>query len=199
MPQAEPPTNLEELLDRFARAAEESDPVSLDRVMDEVGRRSFGPLLLMAGLITAAPGIGDIPGVPTLLGAFVLLVSVQLLMMRQRFWLPKWLLNRSISAKKLHKIAASKWLRRPAAWVDRLLRPRLAKLTGKAGARAIAVACVIMALAMPATEVVLFSANGVGAGLVAFGVSLTAHDGLLAVVGYVIAAITLGLALLALL
>lgn len=46
-----PPTNLEELLDRLDEAAEEEDDVTLDTVMDEVGRRSFGPLLLLTGLL----------------------------------------------------------------------------------------------------------------------------------------------------
>lgn len=43
--------------------------------MDEVGRKSFGPLLLLAGLNMTAPVIGDIPGVPVILGVFVLLVA----------------------------------------------------------------------------------------------------------------------------
>lgn len=54
-----------------------------------IGRRSFGPLLLMAGLIILAPVVGDIPGVPSIMGVFIVLVSVQLLIGQEHFWLPK--------------------------------------------------------------------------------------------------------------
>lgn len=37
-----------------------------------VGRRSFGPTLLLAGLVTLAPIVGDIPGVPVLIRWFAL-------------------------------------------------------------------------------------------------------------------------------
>lgn len=51
----QPPTDLEELLDRIEDAAQEDDPVSVGGILDEVGRRSFGPLLLVAGITTLAP------------------------------------------------------------------------------------------------------------------------------------------------
>jgi hypothetical protein len=57
--------------------------------MDAVGRRSFGPLLLLAGIVLAAPGVGDIPGVPTVMGLFILLVSGQMLFDRDHFWMPQ--------------------------------------------------------------------------------------------------------------
>lgn len=190
------PKNLNELLDRFDEAAEDKKDVSLDDIMDAVGRRSFGPMLLLAGLVVSAPGVGDIPGVPTLLGLFVLIVAVQLLFGRDHFWLPKWLLNRSVSREKLKKMTSSKWVRKPAKFVDHLLKERLKIFTGKKAAYAIAIVSSAMSLAMPLTELVPLSANGVGAGLVAFGVSLIARDGLMALIGYLIAALTLTLAIM---
>jgi hypothetical protein len=47
--------NLEQLLDRIAAAAEDRDRVSVDRVLEVIGRRSYGPLFLIAGLATLAP------------------------------------------------------------------------------------------------------------------------------------------------
>src|SRR5690606_8878052 len=73
------PKSVIELLDRISEVAEESEEPSFEEVMHAVGRRSFGPLLLFVGVVTVAPGVGDIPGVPTVMGFFVLLVSVQLL------------------------------------------------------------------------------------------------------------------------
>jgi hypothetical protein len=48
---------------------------------------------------------------------------------------------------------------------------------------------------MPAMELVPFSANGAGAALTAFGLSLIAHDGLLALLAFVFTAMTFGLVL----
>lgn len=183
-------STVEQLLDRIGGADTESDRVSLRAILDAVGRRSFGPLILVAGLVTLAPLIGDIPGVPTIMATFVLLTAGQLLFGREYFWLPQWLLARSVSRDKLCKALA--WLRRPARFFDRVLRPRLTMLTRGPGTYAIAVVCIIIALAMPPMELVPFSANGAGAALTAFGLSLIARDGLLALLALVVTAVTLG-------
>ncbi|HEX3034413.1 MAG TPA: exopolysaccharide biosynthesis protein [Thermodesulfobacteriota bacterium] len=72
-------------------------------ILKLVGRRSFGPLLLVAGLVTLLPIICDIPGVPTIMGIFVLLIAGQLLFRREHLWLPCWMLNRSVPRDKLRK------------------------------------------------------------------------------------------------
>ena len=63
-------TNIEELLDAIEESIPKSEDLSLENVLDSIGHRSFGPLLLIAGLVMAAPAIGDIPGVPTGTGIF---------------------------------------------------------------------------------------------------------------------------------
>ena len=72
----------------------EKDHVSLDDILNASGRKSFGFFLFVAGLITLAPLIGDIPGVPTLMGAFVIIISVQLLTGSDKVWLPAFMRNR---------------------------------------------------------------------------------------------------------
>lgn len=184
---AEPePTDLEEVLDSIDQAAEDGDTVSFGDVFRAVGRRSFGPLLLLAGLIILAPIIGDIPGVPTAMAIVVLLVAGQMLLGREHFWLPKWLLDRSMAADKVNK--ATGWLRKPARFVDRFLRPRLTPFVHGAGEHAIAVVAVAIALFTPVMEVVPLSANLAGAVLTAFGLALIARDGLVALVALALAA-----------
>ncbi|WP_231566352.1 exopolysaccharide biosynthesis protein [Litchfieldella xinjiangensis] len=183
----EPPQahNLNELLDNIERFAPDCDQVTLDDLLSAVGRRSFGPFLLVAGLITLAPIISGIPGVPSLMAIMVLLVAVQLLMRREHFWLPAWLLKRSVSKRNMHKTI--RWLRKPASYVDGLLRPRLVMLTGDVGIVVIAISCVVIAIAMPPMELVPFSVNGAGVALVAFGLALIARDGLLALLAFLAA------------
>ena len=81
-------TNMEQLLDRIRSSTEGKDRVSVGDILAAVGKRSFGPVILVAGLITIAPLIGDIPGMPTLLGLIVLLTLGQLLFRQQHIWLP---------------------------------------------------------------------------------------------------------------
>lgn len=185
------PANVEDLLDRIGEAARNQDRVSLDMIIAAFGDRSFAPLLLLAGLITLAPVIGDIPGVPTLMAALVLLTAAQMLLRRPHLWLPRTLLDRSVSRDKLDR--ALTWLRRPARFIDKLLRPRLRFFTRSAGRYAIATTCIVIAAAMPPMELVPFTANGAGLALTAFGLALIAHDGLLALFSFVLTAATIGL------
>jgi hypothetical protein len=182
--------NIEDLLDRIETSAANRDHISFKGILEKVGRRSFGALLLVAGLITRAPVVGDIPGVPTIMGLYVLVTSIQLLLRRNHFWLPNWLLKRSIAKEKLCKAIA--WMRPPARWADRLLRQRMHYLVQGAGFHATAIMCTAIALLMPVLEFVPFSANGAGAALTAFGLSLTAGDGLLALLAYIFTIVTFG-------
>jgi hypothetical protein len=184
MPQKQSgPNDLEDLLDRLDEAASEGAQVSLDEVLDAVGRRSFGPIVLLAGLVILMPLVGDIPGVPTLMGVFVVLSVGQLLFGRDRVWLPKWLLKRSVGSDRFRK--AIGWIRKPAGAVDRVIRPRLLPVVRGPGRFVIAVSCLITSAATPAMEVVPFSANGAGAALTAFGLALIAEDGLLALLAMI--------------
>ena len=188
MKETQDATNLTELIHTMERMERENAQVSVDDVVHAVGRRSFGPLLLLAGLITLAPIIGDIPGMPTLMAVLVLLTSSQLLVGRETFWLPKWLLNRSLSRQKFDK--ALHYMKKPAKWVDGLLDVRLAWMTGYIGIRVTAFACLLVALAMPPMEFIPFSANGAGLALTLFGLGLVARDGLMLALGFLLTGVT---------
>jgi hypothetical protein len=155
--------------------------VKLEAVMDAIGRRAFGPLLVLAALVVLAPGVGDIPGIPTTVALFTLLVTVQIVIGREELWLPRWLLARSVSRSKLTK--AVRWLRKPAGWVDKVLRPRLGVLVRGTGSRILAAVALGFAMVMPMTEVVPFSANLAGVILLSFGLAVIAEDGVMALVG----------------
>lgn len=176
-------TTIRQVLDRILESSEDCDEVSIDDIIEMVGRRSFGPILLVAGIITLAPLIGDIPGVPTVMGVIVFLTAIQLLFNQQNLWLPNAILKRSVKREKLHN--AINKLEKPAKFIDRLLRPRLTFLVSDVMIYAIAVVCLLISLAMPVMEFIPFSANFAGAALTAFGLSLIAKDGLLALMGHI--------------
>lgn len=174
---------LVEVLDRVVSTTKEKDPVSVDDILDAMGQRSFGPVLLLLGLIVLAPIIGDIPGVPTLIALMVFLLCIQLLMHREHLWMPGWLLRRSLSASRLKK--AMGYCYKPARFVDRLVKPRLTFLIrGYIPTRLVALACILVTLIMPFMEVIPFSANLAGGVLTFFGLALVARDGLLAIFAF---------------
>lgn len=187
---AETITTLTQLIEKIAEVIEQRERISLDEVLDSIGTRSLGPLLLVAGLITLAPVIGDIPGVPTIMAILVLLIAGQLLFQREHLWLPKWLLKRSVSRQKMQKVLG--WSRKPARFVDRYIHSRMPRLVEGKGQYLVALVCIAIALAMPLMEVIPFSANFAGLALAAFGLALIARDGALALVALAVVGLLFG-------
>lgn len=183
-------SNLEQLLDRIEEVASGRNRVSLGSIVEAVGSRSFGPLLLMTGIILASP-LSGIPGMPTTMAVVVLLIAIQLLIGRKHFWLPLWLLQRSVAHNRLEK--ALKFSRPYARVIDRWLRPRLTILVRRTGTYFIALFCIFIAVCLPAMELVPFLATSAGVALTILGLSLVVRDGFLALLAYLFTAATTGL------
>ena len=184
MDHRQPPANLTDLLQRLRDNTAGQDRISVGDLLAAVGQRSFGPVVLIAGLIIVAPLIGDIPGVPTLFGLVVLLTLGQLLFQRQSVWIPAKLSNRELGRDTLVK--GLDWMQKPARWIDRWTRPRLTWLVRGPGQYLMALMCMLVAAAMPAMELVPFSANGGALALMVFGMAMVVEDGLLALLGMVV-------------
>ncbi|TGU71109.1 exopolysaccharide biosynthesis protein [Geomonas terrae] len=182
-------TNLQDMLDRINQSADDEGRVSLGQIVESVGDRSFGPLLLMVGVIAASP-ISGMPGVPTTMGIFILLIAGQLFFRREHFWLPKWVLRRSLAKEKVH--TAVRLLRPSARFIDRWLRPRMSALIQGGSTYFISFVCAVIAIVMPMMELVPFSAHGAGVALTAFGLALISRDGLLALIAFAVTAVSFG-------
>lgn len=183
-------TSLNELIDLIDKLTLQKDSVSIGDILQIAGQKSFGTLLFLAGTITLAPLIGDIPGVPTLMGIIVFLTSVQMLLQKDNLRLPQFILKRSVDRKKLHKTLNK--LKRPVKFIDRLLKPRLNVLTEGFMLYVIAVLCLFTALLMPIMEFIPFSANIAGFILTFFGLSIATNDGLPALITLILIGIVLG-------
>ncbi|QQD19983.1 exopolysaccharide biosynthesis protein [Spongiibacter nanhainus] len=189
------PKNLRELLVRLQTSINREERVSVGLLVDTVGRRTFGPLLVVVGLTILSP-LGAIPGAPTTLSALIILVALQLLLGRRYFYFPKWLMRRSFNQQAVAK--ALRCLKNPASYIDRLVKPRLTPLTDRTGSVVIAIICLVMSLSTPLMELVPFSAGAAGLVLTMFGLSLLFRDGLLALIAVLLycsvgAALWLGL------
>ena len=169
---------LTELLDTIESVAEKQERVSIDDVLDAVGRRSFGPVVMLIGLFLVVPGLSDIPSVPTIMGVLLVTMVAQLALHRESIWLPRWLLRRSVKDKHLQ--TTLRWARKPAVIIDRVSSARLRSLVQNRFTRYFsALLCVGFALATPAMEVVPLSANVAGLSIFLLGLALTTVDGLI--------------------
>lgn len=184
------PETLSALLDKLLEAAKQNgSKLSAGELVETIGRRSFGPLLLLGGLLGMTP-VSAIPTAPTIIALIVLLIAGQLLFGMKSVWLPRWLSNRSVKATKVEKAVAV--ARKPAGAVDKVIRPRLLVLTGPVGDRVAALVCVIIALAVPPLEFLPFVAFIPSLAIATFGLALIARDGLLVAIAFLISAAALG-------
>jgi hypothetical protein len=167
---------LEGLLDRIEAMAAGGAQVSVAQFRDCLGVNIFGAALLVLGVLALSP-IGDIPGMPTVMSIFILLIATQLLAGRRDIWLPDWLERRQIRASLLERAIAL--ARPPFRLVGRLFRARLTWLTEGAFARLVGGACALLALTLPPLEVVPFGATVPSAAIMVFGLALATRDGLL--------------------
>ncbi|MDX1506280.1 MAG: exopolysaccharide biosynthesis protein [Spongiibacter sp.] len=171
--------SLSELIDGLQSSVKRRERVSVGVVVDAVGRRSFGPLLLIVGLVILSP-LSGVPGVPTLLALLVILVALQLLLGRRQVYIPAWLMRRSLDQRIVVKVLSG--LRGPAERVDRVMQPRLSRLTNRTGSVVIALVCLLISISMPLMELLPFSATAAGLVLTMFGLALVFRDGLVALV-----------------
>lgn len=174
--------DLEELLAQIATAVHsEHSRVTLGDILESVGTRSFAPLLMLTGTLLVSP-LSGIPLFPSTMAFIVLLASLQMLVGRPHFWLPRWLLMRTLERESLLRVLD--WLKTPCAFIDRYLRPRLVYLVRGPSQVVIALVCLVLAALMPIMELMPFSSSVAGFALCAFGLALVAHDGLMVLLAY---------------
>lgn len=179
-----------ELLDAVGQEAEASGSMSFGQVQDLAGRRSYGPLLLLPGLVALSP-LSGIPTVPSIIGAIVSLVSAQLLAGRSRVWLPRRLRDAALGKDKVTR--GLRFARPVARAVDRVVHRRLPALTEASSLRVAAAACLLVGVTMPPLEILPFMATSAGAIISLYGLALTVHDGVLVIAAHaLVVAVALG-------
>jgi len=171
--------DLEGIIDALADVDMSDGRVAIGDVIELFGSRSFGPMLVLCGLVLWTP-ISGIPGVATVMGAIGALVGVQMLLGRKRFWIPRWLAKRSVSRERFCK--SLKRAHKMAHVLDHALAERLRFIVRTPIVRILAGACVLSGLAMPALEMVPFADTIPGTAMLLFGLGVLADDGLMALV-----------------
>ncbi|MEJ0058621.1 MAG: exopolysaccharide biosynthesis protein [Terricaulis sp.] len=182
-----PPTNLGGMFDEIAASVNKDagEGVRLAIILNAVGRRAYGPLLLVIGLFAISP-ITVIPGMSWFAAFVTLLIAGQMAIGLKRPWLPKGLLETRIPRDALHK-----GLEKGRPWADRidkLLKPRLTFLTAPPFVNVIALVVVAAALITIPLAMIPLAPLLPSAAIVLFGLGMTARDGLWLSIGLALCA-----------
>ncbi|MES2895787.1 MAG: exopolysaccharide biosynthesis protein [Pseudomonadota bacterium] len=170
-------------ISQILRDLGEQESLSVGEVVDLFGRRAFGALMFVFSIPNLLPLP---PGSSTLLGAPLLLLSPQVALGISTLWLPRIIDDRKVTGASLHAA-----FNRLLPWVERIeqvSRPRLTFMFGPAGDRIIGVICTLLSfvLILPIPLGNLLPALTIGV----LGFSLFQRDGVFALLGYALAAVS---------
>lgn len=152
-----------------------NERISLQELLDGLGERSFGFLLLLFGIACAiAP-----PGFATVFSVPLILFALQMVAGFDSPWLP-----RSVGARSFAKTDLEKTLKRavPAMrWVEQICKPRLEFIVGELGERLLGllvfILAVVIALPGPGTNF------PPGVAIAFMSIAIIERDGLLVFIG----------------
>ena len=171
--------NLRTLLQSIVENTD-GDTVTVEDLLNAVGRRSYGPLFLLLGFVAISP-LTIVPGANWLIATIVLVFAIQLLFGRKFPWAPKKALQVSFPRSAMEKGAtpAEKYVH----IVDQFVRPRLTFLTEFPFVTAIALVCVAAALITYPLGLFPFGPLLPSLTILILGLGLTGRDGLMILLG----------------
>ncbi len=163
----------------------ESEKVTVQEILDALDARSFGLAVLLFSLPSVVPMP---PGVPTVVGIILLIVSLQMVLGREELWLPGILSKRAFDRNSLVK--AFEGLAPKLAFIERVMKPRLLFMTGRWGSIFIGFIVLIMALVL----ILPLPPGGnfpPALACAVLGLGLAQRDGLIVLLGLVVTAVAM--------
>lgn len=171
---------LQDKIDSDNRSGSGGGSITLEQVLEQFGRRSYGPLLLIIGLISISPA-ALLPGSTSIFATLTLLIALQLLFHRDHPWMPGFALRMKLSEAKLENFIR---FSRPATKViDKVINPRWTFLSDQPWVTIIALMVVFAAIITYPLSFIPIAPLLPGLAISAFGLGLTARDGILLAVG----------------
>ncbi|HEU4813604.1 MAG TPA: exopolysaccharide biosynthesis protein [Xanthomonadaceae bacterium] len=166
-----------ELLDGFAEG-DPDDLLTLRLLLAGLGRRAFGMLLFVSVL----PAFIPVPVGGAIAGPLVVLIGAQLLLLRRRPWLPRFVADRGFHRHAL--VRFDRMISPVLARLEHLIRPRLSSLLEQRGATALTgllliLLGVLLSLPIPLTNYLF------GGLLLLYALALLERDGALMVVAWI--------------
>jgi hypothetical protein len=177
----------ESLSDVIESFGEDTRPVlTVGQMLEQFDSRAFGAMLLVFGLLNCLPLP---PGSSTILSLPILLLAPQIAWGSDIPWLPRKLVEHPLKRDDLRGL-----FRRLTPIVRRMelvTRPRVEILFGPIGERLIGVVCTLLALVLVLP--IPLGNLAPGATVAVLALALLQRDGLLVLLGYLMAAVSVGL------
>ncbi|WP_306151779.1 exopolysaccharide biosynthesis protein [Roseovarius sp. MMSF_3281] len=174
---------------RDAQRALNGDTMSIGELVEALGVASYTPLVLLPALALVSP-LSGVPGFTTVCGLMIAIVSLQQMMERPKLWLPGWVRRASVATHKARK--GMSWLMRPVRCLDRVTQRRLHGLVTPPVVRFPQGICFGLGAIMPVLEVIPFSSSIAGAIIAVLTTGIFMGDGLLVMIGLLVAAAIAG-------
>jgi len=181
------PDGLADVLDELSHNVNRDSElrgIRLGVLLSAVGRRSYGPILLLLGLIAISP-LTALPFTTTIVAAITLLIAVQMALGFKRPWLPKPVLDLRVPRR-----AFFAFLDRARPTVERvdgvLLHERWTFMTVPLFVNLIALCVCAAALITFPLSLIPLAPLAPGLAIVLFGLGMTARDGVWLSIGIVL-------------
>jgi hypothetical protein len=169
------------------------DGIRLGVLLSAVGRRSYGPLLLLTGLIAVSP-LTVLPFTTSIVAAITLLIAAQMALGLKRPWLPRQVLDIRVPRKAFFAL-----LDRARPVVEELdgaiLRQRWSFMTVPIFVNLVALCVCAAALITFPLSLIPFAPLAPGIAIVLFGLGMTARDGVWLAIGIALTAAAFWLAI----
>ncbi|ROO30122.1 exopolysaccharide biosynthesis protein [Salinisphaera japonica] len=172
---------LTDLLEDLENAGQGNE-LSIAEVLETIGERGYAPITLILSILAALP-TGAVPGIPTVCGISIALISIQMVFGKRYPWLPDKLKRMSIQRQRYSRVAdkIKPWTQR----LDRLVKPRLETLVGPVAIRLIGLFFVALAACMPPLEILPFAAAAPAGAIAFISLGLAGRDGLWVILGFI--------------
>ena len=154
--------------------------ITVREVFEVIGRRAYGPLLLLIGLIAISP-LTLIPGSTWAFAALTLVIALQLALHKRTPWMPQKVLAIRLPEEPLANFIET--ARPTAQFLDRFVRPRLEFFADAPWVIGVALLIALAALITFPLGLIPLAPLAPGLAIVVFGLGLTARDGLLLALG----------------
>ena len=168
-----PVTNLRTLMHYLVMNTEGED-VSVREILTAVGRRAYGPVLLLLGFVAVRP-LTIVPGANWFVATLTLIFALQITVGLKTPWLPRKLLDVRFKRELMVKSAGTG--EQYAHMLDALVKPRLTFLTAAPFVQLVGMVCVLAALITYPLGLFPLGPLLPSLAVLLLGLALTARDG----------------------
>lgn len=164
--------------------AAEGEEVTVGKIIEKFGKRTYGPLLFVIGLISLSP-LGAIPGASLLFASLIIILMAQFIFRSGAPWIPDWIKNACVNSDRF--TSGLDKIRPTLGKLDGLVRERLTALSEPPWSYGMALIAILLALVMYPLALVPWGVAPPSFALCMIGLGIATRDGVILIIGWIIA------------